>query len=80
MRFLADAGIVTADVIFWADSGNKLPADPAGVVTVDVASLADAGKVTVGVADLAVAGAASLVMSRDGIPGRCWKIFSSRFC
>ena len=57
---MADAGIVTADVTVWADAGSELPADPAGVVTVGVASLADAGKVTVGVADLAVAGVASL--------------------
>ena len=44
----------------WADAGSELPADPVGVATIGVASLADAGKVTVGVADLAVAGAASL--------------------
>ena len=43
-----------------ADTGREFKADPAGVVTVDVASLADAGMVTVGVTDLAVAGAAPL--------------------
>ena len=43
-----------------ADARMMFPADPAGVVAVGVASLADAGLVTVGVTDLAYAGAASL--------------------
>ena len=42
------------------NAGIAFPADPAGVVTVVVASLADAGMVTVCVTDLADAGAASL--------------------
>ena len=39
-----------------ADAGIMFPADPAGVVTVGVAPLADAGPVTMAVADLADAG------------------------
>ena len=39
-----------------ADAGMAFPADPAAVVIVGVASLADAGMVTVGVTDLADAG------------------------
>ena len=78
---MADAGIVTADVTVWADAGSELPGDPAGVVTVGVASLVDAGKVTVGVADLAVAGAASLADPGMVSPAEnCWKIVSGRFC
>ena len=61
---LADAGRVTAGVTDLADAGAApladagmaFPTDPAGVVTVGVAPLADAGIVTVGVADLADAG------------------------
>ena len=78
---MADAGIVTADVTVWADAGSELPADPAGVVTVGVASLADAGKVTVGVADLAVAGAASLAdpgMVSPADAGKCFRPFLLR--
>ena len=44
-----------------ADAGMAFPADAAGVVTVGVASLADAGMLTVDVTDLADAGAVSLV-------------------
>ena len=72
---MANAGIVTADVTVWADAGSELPADPAGVVTVGVASLADAGKVTVGVADLAVAGAASLADPGMVSPADAGKMF-----
>ena len=72
---MADAGIVTADVTVWADAGSELPADPAGVVTVGVASLADAGKVTVGVADLAVAGVASLADFGMVSPADAGKMF-----
>ena len=36
-----------------ADAGMAFLADPAGVVTVGVASLADAGMVIIGVTDLA---------------------------
>ena len=67
---LADARMVTVHVgvtdladaraASLADAGMAFPADPAGVVTVGVASLADAGVVTVDVTDLADAGAASL--------------------
>ena len=72
---MADAGIVTADVTVWADAGSELPADPAGVVTVGVASLADAGKVTVGVADLAVAGVESLADPGMVSPADAGKMF-----
>ena len=48
---LADAGAASL-----ADAGMAFPADPVGVVTVDVASLAYAGLVTVSVTDLADAG------------------------
>ena len=44
------------------------PADPAGAVTVGVASLADAGLVTVGVTDLADAGAAPLADAGMAFP------------
>ena len=49
-----------ARAAFLADAGMVFPADPAGIVTVCVASLADDGMVTVGVTDLADARAASL--------------------
>ena len=44
------------------------PADPAGAVTVGVASLADAGMVTVGVTNLANAGAAPLADAGMAFP------------
>ena len=57
MTFLADAEMVNVGVTDLADAGMAFPADPAGAVTVVVASLADAGMVTVGVTDLADSGA-----------------------
>ena len=57
---LADAVMVTISAIAGAaslaDAAILFPADPAGVVTVGVAPLADAGPVTMAVADLADAG------------------------
>ena len=54
---LADfAEVVAADATSLADAGILFPADPAGVVTVGVAPLADAGPVTMAVADLTDAG------------------------
>ena len=61
---LADAAMVTmkvpisanAGATSLADAGILFPADPAGVVTVGVAPLAEAGPVTIVVVDLADAG------------------------
>ena len=54
---LADvAEVVATDATSSADAGILFPADPAGVVTIGVAPLADAGPVTMAVADLADAG------------------------
>ena len=54
------ADMADARAASLADAGMAFPADPAGVVNVGVASLADAGMVTVGVTDLADVGAVSL--------------------
>ena len=72
------AAVVTSPVVLVGDvavgmvlptvAGAASPADPAGVVTVDVASLADAGMVTIGVTDLADAGAASLADAGKAFP------------
>ena len=54
---LADfAEVVAADATSLADAGILFPGDPAGVVTIGVAPLADAGPVTMAVADLTDAG------------------------
>ena len=50
---------IAAGVTSLAVAGAASPADLAGVVAVDIATLADARMVTVGVADLAYAGSAS---------------------
>ena len=53
---------------FLADAGMAFPSDPAGVVTVGVAPLADAGMVTIGVTDLADARAVSLADAGMAFP------------
>ena len=57
--------MVTVGVTDLADAGMAFPADPAGVVTVGVASLTNAGLVTAGVTDLADAGVVSLAAPAD---------------
>ena len=80
------AKIVAVDSTSLADAGILFPADPAGVVTIGVATLAETGPVTMAVADLANAGilfpadlAGSVTMSMADfadagiVPGRhCW--------
>ena len=48
---MADADLADARAAPLADAGMAFPANPAGAVTVGVASLADAGMVTIGVND-----------------------------
>ena len=76
---LADAGTVTVAVASLADAG-KVTVGVADLAVAGAVSLADPGmvfpadlaeKVTVNVAGLVVAG---------GVPGRCWKNVSGRFC
>ena len=54
------ANLADARAASLVDAGMALPGNIVGVVTVDVAPLADAGLATVGVTDLADARAASL--------------------
>ena len=60
--------MVTIGVTDLVDAGMPFPANPAGAVTIGVASLTNAVMVTVGVTNLADAGAASLADAGMAFP------------